>query len=372
MTQAIEAEHIAARLYVAFELGASQWKLAVSVGGSQVREVTLEAGALDGLERELVAARERFALAPDAPVVSCYEAGRDGFWLHRWLTGRGVANLVVDSSSIEVNRRARRAKTDRLDARKLLGMLVRHHRGEKVWSVVRVPTVADEDRRRPHRELDRLKGERTAHGNRILGLLCLHGIRVTPGKHFRADLAAVRLYDGSPVPAGLQAELLREYERLEQVRQQCRELEAQRQERLEEQPCGGKVSALLRVKGIGINGAWVLAHELFGWREFRNRKELAGYVGLTPAPYHSGDSHHDQGISKAGNPRVRKLLIELAWGWLRWQPGSALSQWFQAKFAAGSGRTRRIGIVALARRLLVALWRYADHGVVPEGALLKA
>ena len=372
MTQAIQAQNTAARLYVAFELGASQWKLAVSAGGCQVREVTLEAGALDALERELVTARERFDLAADAPVVSCYEAGRDGFWLHRWLTGRGAANLVVDSSSIEVNRRARRAKTDRLDARKLLGMLVRHHRGEKVWSVVRVPTVTDEDQRRQHRELHRLKGERTGHSNRIRGLLCLHGIRLVPGAQFRTDLAAVRLYDGAPVPAELKAELLREYARLEQVRQQLRELEAQRQARVAAQPCGGKVTALMQVKGIGIHSAWVLGHELFGWRAFRNRREVAGYVGLTPAPYHSGASHHDQGISKAGNPRVRTLLIELAWGWLRWQPGSALSRWYQEKFAGGGGRTRRVGIVALARRLLVALWHYADHGVVPEGALLKA
>ena len=371
MAQATQTQDSAKRLYVAFELGAASWKLAISSGGATVREKAVEAGALAELTRELAAARARFGLAVDAPVASCYEAGRDGFWLHRWLTGQGVTNVVVESSAIEVNRRARRAKTDRLDARKLLGMLVRHERGEDVWRVVRVPSVAQEDARHVHRELERLKGERTGHTNRLGGLLCLHGLRLTPGRRFRAELEAARLFDGRAVPAALKAELLREYERLELVRAQVTALEKERKERLAAAPpCDGKVAVLMQLRGIGMNGAWVMGHELL-WREFQNQRQIGSYVGLTPSPYQSGNSARDQGISKAGNPRVRRLLIELAWGWLRYQPDSALSRWYREKFG-GAGRMRRIGIVALARRLLIALWRYVKDGVVPEGALMKA
>ncbi len=378
MTQAIQVEHTATRLYVAFEMSATQWRLAESVGGVRVREVVLEAGALDELGREISAAKQRFGLPEDAGVLSCYEAGRDGFWLHRWLLSQGVSNVVVDSSSIDVNRRARRAKTDRLDARKLLGKLVRYGQAEKdVWSVVRVPSVEEEDQRRRHREIERLKEERIAHSNRIRGLLCLHGLRLVPGPTFLTELKQARLFDGTSVPATLAAELRREYARLEQVRTQLAELEAERKELLRreqpaQQPCGGKVTSLMQLRGIGINCAWVLCFELFGWRVFANRRELAGAVGLTGTPYDSGGSQHDQGISKSGMPRVRTLLIEISWGWLRWQPDSALSKWFMTKFGSGNGRMRRVGIVALARRLLVALWQYVENGVVPEGALMKA
>lgn len=374
MTQVIPQQEDIAVLFVAFELSASSWKLAVGIGGKRVREVKLDAGNLEDLSEELAAARKRFGLTEDAQVVSCYEAGRDGFWLHRHLIGQGVRNVVVDSSSIEVDRRARRAKTDRLDARRLLGMLVRYHNGDPdVWSVVRVPTVEQEDQRRAHREIERLKSEKTGHTNRIRGLLNLHGVRLVIGDSFAATLEIARLYDGSPIPTELRAELLREYERLVLVRRQLRQLEETRSARLKEQaPCDGKVSLLMRLKGIGINCAWVLGHELFGWRRFQNRRQLAGCVGLTPTPFQSGDSSRDQGISKSGSPRVRALLIEIAWGWLRWQPESALSKWFMTKFGSGTGRMRRVGIVALARRLLIALWRFAEHGIVPEGVLMKA
>jgi transposase len=374
MTQAIQTQDSAARLYVAFELSASKWKLAVSRGGMTVREVTLEAAALGALEHELAAAKQRFGLAADAPVVSCYEAGRDGFWLHRWLVDRAVANVVVDSSSIDVDRRQRRAKTDRIDARKLLAKLVRYWSGERdVWSVARVPSVAQDDARRLHRELERLHTERTAHRNRLQGLLCLHGIRLPPGATFVADLATARQWDGTPVPPQLQAELGREYTRLALVQAQLREVEAQRAALVTEgQPCDGKVAALMQLRGIGVVGAWVLCHELFGWREFQNRRELGGAVGLTGTPHESGGSRREQGISKSGLPRVRQLLIELAWGWLRWQPDSALSRWYGAKFGEGAKRLRRVGIVALARRLVIDLWRFVEHGVVPTGARLKA
>jgi len=375
MTQVIPTEENSAVLFVAFELSASSWKLAVGIGGKRVREVKLEAGDLEGLAEELVAAKKRFGLAEDAQVVSCYEAGRDGFWLHRYLTGLGIRNVVVDSSSIEVDRRARRAKTDRLDARRLLGMLARYYGGdEDVWSVVRVPTVGDEDRRRAHREIERLKSEKTGHTNRIRGLLSLHGVRLGAiTDSLAALLDSTRLYDGSALPAELRAELVREHERLVLVRRQLREMEQTRLARVKEQaPCDGKVSSLMKLKGVGINCAWVLGHELFGWRKFQNRRQIAGCVGLTPTPFQSGDSSRDQGISKSGNPRVRTLLIEIAWGWLRWQPATALSKWFMTKFGAGPGRMRRIGIVALARRLLIALWRFVEQGIVPEGAVLKA
>jgi transposase len=375
MTQVILTLENSAVLFVAFELSASSWKLAVSSGGKRVREVKLDAGALEDLCQDLVAAKERFGLADDAQVVSCYEAGRDGFWLHRYLTGLGVRNVVVDSSSIAVDRRARRAKTDRLDARSLLGMLVRHYGGDQdVWSVIRIPTVEHEDRRRVHREIERLKSEKTGHTNRIRGLLTLHGVRLGAiSASFATLLDSARLYDGSPLPAELRAELVREHERLELVRRQLRQLEETRLARVKEQaPCDGKVSMLMRLKGVGINCAWVLGHELFGWRSFENRRQLAGCVGLTPTPFQSGASNRDQGISKSGNPRVRALLMEIAWGWLRWQPDSALSKWFGAKFGSGTGRMRRVGIVALARRLLIALWRFLEQGVVPEGALLKS
>jgi transposase len=374
MTQVILTKENTAVLFVAFELSASSWKLAISVGGKRVREVKVDAGDLEDLGQEFVAARKRFDLAEDAQVVSCYEAGRDGFWLHRYLTGLGVRNVVVDSSSIEVDRRARRAKTDRLDARRLLGMLARYHGGdEDVWSVVRVPTVENEDRRRAHREIERLKSEKTGHTNRIRGLLNLHGVRLGAiTDSLAALLDGVRLYDGSSLPAELRAELVREHERLVLARRQLRHLEQVRLAKVKEQaPCDGKVSLLMQLKAVGINCAWVLGHELFGWRKFQNRRQLAGCVGLTPTPFQSGDSSRDQGISKSGNPRVRALLIEIAWGWLRWQPDSALSKWYMTKFGGGPGRMRRIGIVALARRLLIALWRFVENGVVPEGALLK-
>ncbi len=375
MTQVILREENSAVLFVAFELSAKSWKLAISAGGRRAREVKLSAGDLAELREELVAAKKKFGLPDDAAVVSCYEAGRDGFWLHRYLLGLGVSNVVVDSSSIEVNRRARRAKTDRLDALKLLGMLMRYQGGDHdVWGVVRVPSAEDEDRRRVHREIERLKSERTGHTNRIRGLLNLHGVRMAAiTSTFEAMLETTRLYDGSPLPADLRAELVREYERLVVVRRQLRDLEQARSTRVKEQaPCDGKVALLMQLKAIGMNGAWVLGHELFGWRKFKNRRQLAGCVGLGATPFQSGDSSRDQGISKSGNPRVRTLLIEIAWGWLRWQPDSGLSKWYMSKFGPGSGRMRRIGIVALARRLLIALWRFVEDGVVPEGALLKA
>jgi len=315
-------------------------------------------------------AKARCHLATDAPVRSCYEAGRDGFWLHRWLTEQGIHNLVVDSASIEVNRRARRrAKTDRLDGDKLLSMLMRYHAGERrVWAVARVPTPEQEDERRLHRELGRLKQERTAHSNRVRSLLVLHNLRVAHigGRSWQHWLT----YHGPHLPSGLRAEIEREVARLALVVTQIKTIETQQHQEVKAgaQPA---IALLARLKGIGVGSPWPLIKELFGWRHFHNRREVAGCLGLTPTPYSSGESQVEQGISKAGNKRSRSLMIELAWNWLRYQPTSQLTQWFNARFARGGKRMRRIGIVALARRIAIALWRYLEYGEIPPGASLK-
>ncbi|HLE05385.1 MAG TPA: IS110 family transposase [Anaerolineales bacterium] len=362
-------------LYLAFELGNVEWKLGFSVGfGQRPRVRTIAVRDLEGLQREIELAKKRFGLPETAWVVSCYEAGRDGFWLHRYLVEAGVENLVVDSSSIEVNRRFRRAKTDRMDVAKLLDQLMRYERGEKkVWRVVRVPGVEAEDRRQFHRELEDLKAERTRHINRMKGLLAGQGVRLEIGSVFVEKLSAIRLWDGRPIPEGLRARLEREYKRLQFIQGQIRELEGQRVEaiRRSADPEVEKVRQLLRLKGIGLNSAWVNTMEFFSWREFRNAKEVGALAGLTPTPYQSGDSSRERGMSKAGNRHVRALAIEIAWGWLRYQPESELSRWYQRRFGDGSSRVRRIGIVALARKLLIALWRYLETGLIPQGAVLK-
>ena len=363
-------------LYLAFDLGNREWKLGFTTGlGQAARLRTIGAGDLAKLQEELRAAKERFGLPEKTRIFSCYEAGRDGFWLARYLAHAGIENLVVDSASIEVNRRRRRAKTDRLDVGKLVTMLVRHHEGDrKVWHVVRVPSVEAEDGRQLHRELESLKEERTQHINRIKGLLAGQGIRMKLGKEFARDLDKIRLWDGAPLAPGLRARLVREFERMRFLGQQVRELEQERLEALRHstRPELDKVRNLLRVRGIGINGAWLYTMELFAWREIRSRRELGALAGLTPTPHQSGDDSRELGISKSGNRYIRTIAIELAWDWLRYQPDSKLACWYQERFAHGSSRVRKIGIVAVARRLLIDLWRYLETGVIPEGARLKA
>jgi transposase len=359
-----------AKLFVSLELSDKKWRVAASEGGTQVREYMVSAGDGPGLLAVIERARARFGLAKDAPVLSCYEAGRDGFWLHRFLIANCIGNHVVDAASIEVNRRQRRAKTDRLDNGKLLSMLVRFDAGEKkVWSVLRVPTHAEEDARRAHRERERLVKERSAHVARMKSLLVLHNVRLKRigGKGWQQRL------EGLSLPSNLRAELQREAERLALVDCQLRQLEREHLQALstsDDQACA-KQRCLQRLRGLGHIGAWVLTGEVFGWRSFNNRRELAGSVGLGASPYSSGDIERDQGISKAGNRRVRTLMVELAWSWLRFQPQSALSKWYMERFGRGA-RSRRIGIVALARRLLIALWRFVEQGVIPQGARLKA
>jgi len=360
---------IAGDLYMSFELGDKSWKVTASDGHRGPSRYNMDAGDTGAVARCVDKARERCKLDPQAKVHSCYEAGRDGWWLHRRLIEQGVDNIVVDSSSIEVNRHARRAKTDRLDGDKLLTMLLRHHHGERVWSVVHEPSPEDEDARRTHRELARLTRERTAHTNRIGSLLVLHNLRpnlIIGGR----DWPAWWTRHGEQVPPLLRAEIERESARLALVKQQVKVLEGMRRQELADrrQPL---VAQLAQLRAIGLKGAWVLVKEVFGWRRFANRRELAGCLGLAPTPYASGDSQIEQGISKAGNKRARALLVELAWSWLRLQPDSSLTQWFNRRFATGGKRMRRIGIVALARRLAIALWRYVQNGEIPAGAWLK-
>lgn len=359
----------AARLYIAFELADRKWKLAVSDGARAVSRYTIDAGDQTALLGCVARAKRRCGMAGNVEIVSCYEAGRDGFWLHRWLLEQGIANVVVDSASIEVNRRARRAKSDRLDADKLLAMLMRYHGGERrVWSVVRVPTPQQEDGRRLHRELDRLSHEQTAHRNRIGSLLVLHNLRMKPigGRGWQPWWER----HGPALPSGLRGEIERERARLAVVKDQIKVLHATQREQIGEAK-HPQVAQLARLCGVGSGGAWVLVAELFGWRRFANRRQVAGCVGLSPTPYASGESHLEQGISKGGNPRARRLLVELAWSWLRYQPQSGLSQWFNQRFGSGGARLRRIGIIAVARRLAIALWRYLEFGVIPDGAKLK-
>jgi transposase len=362
-------------LFMAFELSEKTWKLGFTTGpGHQPRERPVAARHQARLLQEIAQAKRRFGLPETAPVVSCYEAGREGFWLHRFLQAQGITNHVVDSSSIEVNRRKRRAKSDALDVRKLLSMLIRYEHGERdVWRVVHVPSVEAEDKRQLHRDLETLKQERASTTTRIKGLLSSQGIRLTSLSKFPEQLEALRLWDGSPLPSGLRRRLLRVYAHHEFLSQQISELEAERRTQLQSAQDASieKVRQLMSLRGIGINGAWLLVMEFFSWRDFKNRREVGGLAGLTPTPYQSGASAREQGITKSGNRHIRWMTTELAWSWLRYQPESALSCWFRERFGGGGKRLRRIGIVAVARKLLIALWRFLETGVIPEGAELK-
>jgi transposase len=366
-------------LYLSLELSSSQWKLTFS-NGDRVRERNVDAGSLDVLAREIEQAKEKLELPGECAVHSCYEAGRDGFWLHRELVRRGVINLVVDPSAIEMNRRMRQLKTDRVDGRKLLAQLVRYVRGEReALRVVRVPSVEAEDARRPERERKRLQRERTAHRNRIGALLILHGVRFAlnlkmPEAQFRIALGELLTPAGEQLPSALRAEIVREYDRLLVVQKQLREVDAEiaAWRKAKKHPWAKKMDRLSELCGVGEKSSDLLVREFFGWRVFDNRRQLASAAGLTPTPFASGTVDREQGISKAGSARVRALLVEMAWLWLRLQPRSQLSQWFLERFGKSGKRSRRVGIVALARKLLIALWRFLEQGVVPEGALLKA
>jgi transposase len=362
-------------LFMAFELGASKWVLGFSVGlGQKARKRTMEAGNLELLTEEIKAAKRKLGLDENAVVKSCFESGRDGFWLHRYLVREHIENLVIDSSSIEVNRRRRRAKSDRLDVEGLLKLRIRHDLGEKkVLRVVRVPSVEQEDRRHLHRALEALKKEKTRTTNRIKGLLATQGLRVQRLDLCDFQLDQIRAWDGNGLGEGLKSRLRPEWQRMVQLRKQIRELKAERQKQLNDKERSDieQAKQLALLKGIGPESSWTIVQEM-GWRDFRNRREVGGLVGLTPTPYDSGESVREQGISKAGNRHVRAVAVELAWSWVRHQPNSRITQWFQVRFAAAGKRARKVGIVGVARRLMIALWRFLQSGVVPEGAELKS
>ncbi|HJQ89686.1 MAG TPA: IS110 family transposase [Propionibacteriaceae bacterium] len=364
-------------LFLALELGRREWTLGFATGiGKRPRERTVVAGDAAGLEAEIVRAKRRFGHRDSAEVVSCYEAGRDGFWIHRFLESIGVQNHVVDSSSIEVNRRRRRRKTDRLDLESLLRLLMRFWAGERrVWSVVRVPSPEAEDARQLHRELQTLKRDRTRVTNRIKALLATQGIlQVELGPGFETELDRIVLWDGLAVPDQTRNRLRREWAKVQGLTRQICQVQAERRVllRTSTDPAVAKVRQLHELCGIGINSAWLYVMEFFGWREFRNRREVGALAGLTPTPHQSGDLDQERGIDKAGNRYVRAMAIEIAWCWLRFQPESALTRWYEARFAHGSSRLRRIGIVAVARKLLIELWRYLETGALPDGAVTRA
>lgn len=357
-------------LYLAMELSNSKWKLFFS-NGEKICSKSIAARDLEALSHEIKAAKERLKLSETALVISCYEAGRDGFWIHRHLTAIGVDNMVVDAGSIEVDRRMRRAKTDRIDGKKLLRKLIGYRAGDrKVWSVVQVPSREQEDGRRVHRELERLKKERNAHRNRIRSLLVLHGIMTVSWRGFMPWLEQVRCFDGQELPPEIRSELAREYERLQIVDQQIKSIEKRQCDEVAAMATDPmrKVAQLMMLNGIGQRSSWVFVMEFFGWRQFSKRGEVGAASGLCPTPYTSGDMDRQLGIGKGGNHRVRSLATEIAWCWIRYQPRSKLTRWFQKRFGGGGKRMRRIGIVAVARQLLIDLWRFLKDGRIPEGA----
>jgi transposase len=364
-----------AALYLAFELGSTKWVLAFTArtARSRPRVRQIAAGDLVALQREILAAKARCGLPLTAPVVSCYEAGRDAFWLHRWLVAHDIANVVVDSSSIEVTRRARRAKTDRLDAGKLLQLLLRWAGGEpRVWSVVHVPTPEAEAARQLPREIATVRADRTQVRNRVLGLLATQGIRCALTGSFLEHLTTLQTGDGRPLAAAWQDRLAREWAHLQAIEARLALLCAARDAAI---AAGADRVAqvarqLAQLRGIGETSAALFSAELFGTRTFANGRQLGALTGLVPVPYRSDQRVQDQGISKAGRAELRRVSVQVAWCWLRWQPDSALAAWFRRRFAAAGGRSRRIGIIALARKLVIALWRFVVHGVVPDGAQL--
>lgn len=360
-----------ATLYVAFELGKKEWKLAMTSGfGVAPWLRTVASRDWPAVERAIAHGRSRFGLAAGARVVSCYEAGRDGFWIHRALLQRGIGNRVVDSASIEVNRRTRRAKTDRLDALKLVMMLVRACWGERhVWSEVHVPSVTAEAARQVSRERTALTQEQTRLINQMRGWLATWGAMLPP-RRTAEWWTTVRDWAGAPLPAEIQTRLARADERSAVLRRQIAELDGQQQTAVTAAAPASAVRQLVQLKGVATTSASVLLDEGLVWRAFRNRRQIGGFLGFAPTPYDSGESTREQGISRAGSNRLQSISIQLAWNWVRWQPNSALTQWYRDHFGTGK-RARRIGIVAVARRLVIALWRYVTTGVVPAGAIVK-
>ena len=364
-------------IYAALELSKNSWLLAIQAPGRGNPSLhPIKGGDAERLMVKLDAARDRVVkVTGRTPTITlCYEAGYDGFWLARFLEQRGIECLVMEPASLRVNRRARRVKTDRIDVENILHTLIAWCRGERhVCSMVVIPSVAEEDLRRSHRERDRLVRERTAHINRIKGLLFGQGIRGINVKARYKTLtpAALVTGDGRPLPDRLGREIAREIARLAQVQAQIVEVERERDQA--PTPCvatESKRHQLLRLKGLGPALSTTLAREVY-YRQFANRRQVASYIGIAPSAYDSGDGRRSQGISKAGNRLARVAMIEAAWLWVRHQPDSALTQWFHDRTQGQKGRIRRVMIVALARKLAIALWRYLETGLIPVGAVVK-
>ena len=367
-------------IFVSTELSQKSWLITVfSPDQDRMSRYRLDGGDHAGLLALIAKIRARVVqkLGSEPRVVSCYEAGYDGFWLHRLLVAAGIENFVFDPASIAVEQRSRRTKTDRIDGELLLRTLMAHLRGEpRVVRIVRVPTVEQEDARRVGRERERLVKEQTAHSNRIKALLRLSGLAVgnPRRRNWLTWLEQQRDWQGQPLPPYVLAEVKREHARLMLVREQLAALEqnqADAQASAVPAAMAKRREQLQRLKALGPAFATSLTSELF-YKDFRNRRQVASYCGLTPSPWQSGGTDREQGISKAGNARVRSKVIELSWLWVRHQPDSALTRWFRSRTLNASKRTRRIAIVALARKLVVALWRYLEIGLVPEDAVMKA
>lgn len=359
-------------LFLALELGSTRWKLVFAIAnGRRPRSRSMPAGDLGTLWHEIAKAKDRFGLPLTAPVRSCYEAGRDGFWLHRALLAHGITNVVVDPASIAVDRRKRRAKTDRLDGQHLVMQLMNAVAGDRRgWREVHVPSVEAEADRQLQREWDAVLEDRKRLRNRIQGLLVTQGVQVPLTRGFAQRLEQACVWDGTSLPAALIARLTRDWTQLQHVEARLTTLRRARRARIRvPDRVGAQTRQLQTLRAIG-DSALTLTTELFAWRAFRNGRQLGALVGLTPTPFRSDQTVRELGLSGNGSRRLRALTVELAWGWIRWQPHSALSRWFATRFGT-HGRARRIGIVAVARKLLIALWRYLEHGVIPEGALLR-
>jgi len=369
--------HIGA-IFVSLELSRSNWLVtSLSPGkGEKMSKHSVAAGDVAELLTLFAKLKRKTEVrtGQSYPIITIQEAGLDGFWLHRVLQQEGIESHVVDPASIATPRRRRRAKTDRLDGEALLRALLAYKRGEpRVCAMVVAPSPAEEDRRRLCRERRTLIEERVTHVNRIKGLLFAQGVSdyVPLRRDRRKRLEALRTGDGRELPSHLKAQIGRELDRIELLLEQIKSVEAAQEALLAKKPASEKaapepVAMLLALKGLGANFAAVLWSEAF-YRQFSNRRQVAAYAGLAATPWQSGGIRYEQGVSKAGNPRLRTTMIQLAWLWIRHQPQSALTRWFKERSPQG----RKRAIVALARKLLVALWKYVTQGVVIEGAEMK-
>jgi transposase len=365
-------------IFVSMELSRSKW-LITSLspgGGEKMSKHTVAGGDLSGLFERfgLLQEKAQARTGQDYRIIVIQEAGLDGFWIHRALENAGIESHVVDPASIAVSQRARRAKTDKIDGEALVRALLAYKRGEpRVCSMVRPPSPEEEDRRRILRERKALTTERVRHVNRIKGLLFAQGVGDYEPMHRnrRARLEALRTGDSRELPGHLKTQILRELGRLELLISQIKALESERDELLATDQAAAPAAMLMKLKGVGPEFGSVLWSECL-FRSFENRRQVAAYAGLAPSPWKSGNIDREQGVSKAGNPRLRATLIQMSWLWLRHQPQSALALWFEERVRHNGGKLRKPTIVALARKLLVALWKYVSAGVVIEGAVFSA